>query len=440
MHHRSAAVAALRGGDDAADDDESDASIEIIIFIFYNFLRVCPSVVVVVVFLSDDRTTLLQEYLYPAEVGGMSLALQLASVVSTASLVVSNKCVLNVLSDVPNFAAMLVLVHNGVSMIATRSMHIRRGVKTRPVDWRWMLTITVLQVFSIFTSNIVLQLSSLTFHQLSRLGSIPVSQAFEWAFKRKKRSPQQLFLLALLCLGMYRTIGGDVGDVDAIQCVAASAMVVGALACAIVVRHVCEKEQINTAQLMYHITPWTLASAAIQVAFLTLLRSPALPDTSSSKFAATSVLLSMSSVAVLLPNAILAILVQHLSSWAAGNISVVMYAVLGQAKTVTTVALSAVVFNETLSRRTVCGMATCVGVATALSILDADSARPADAKMDSTKALRSTALLFCLASPIAYDASFDDPGKWNAVTIGLSSACALHYPIVHYPNLRLFQQ
>ena len=342
-----------------------------------------------------------------------SLALQLASVVATASLVVSNKYVLRVLFDVPNSAAALLLVHNTATLIVSRTSHHCGGTvelkNKRAVNWRWMLAVTGIGVFSVFMSNIVLQITSVTFHQLSKLAAIPVSQAIECAFKTKHRSPQQLFLLALLCVGMYRSVGGETGGVDPSACVAAAAMVGATLAVAIIIRHICGNGKLTTAEYMYYVAPWGVASAATQLTYLTLHRSTTSGSSSSVK-SVTTVFFS-----VLLPNVLLAILVQYLSTWVAGNVSVVVYAVLAQAKTVAAVGLSAVIFGDALSRRTVCGMITCLGAATTLSVINAHSTLPVDAGLGAPRwkrILRSAMLLLFLIVPLAYDAAHEDMGAW----------------------------
>ena len=338
------------------------------------------------------------------------IALQLAGVISAAGLVVSNKLVFHKIT-VSCAAAGLVFLHNVVTMVVIRTSHACTGKAVKPLDRRWLIAICCIGSFSVLMSNVVLQVATVAFHQLSRMASIPVGAAFDFVLHGKRRSPLQLIGILALCVGMERAASGEVGDVTLVACAAAAASVIATLAVAVLIRRVCNQEGITTAQFLYHSTPWGVAVAAMQMLLCISMDSVHGSGTFSWRIGLEALSFPVSSFAPLAGNLMLAVLVQYLSTWTAGNTNAMIYAVLGQAKTAVTVALSATVFNLTLSRRTVCGFATCLGVACALSIGEVNTGARQPQPKGTRPQIFGHAMRICLGllliSPIAYDMSME---------------------------------
>ena len=184
-----------------------------------------------------------------------SFLLQMAGVAATASLVVSNKFVLEEIS-MPCAAAVLVLAHNVGTMLVMRARGCLQDGQAKKVDCRWLLAVNILGSFAVLMSNVVLQHSTVTFHQLARLTAIPASAVVDYALDAKRCSPLQRVGLVTMCLGVVRAASGEVSGVTGATCAAAAAMVAGTLAVAVLTRIVCKREQVTTAEFMYHARDW----------------------------------------------------------------------------------------------------------------------------------------------------------------------------------------
>jgi hypothetical protein len=216
--------------------------------------------------------------------------------------------------------------------------------------------------------------------------------------------------LRLACIFLIE----GVGAVPIAAFVHAAAMVASTLGISLLVRHMCTQEQVTTAWLLHRGLPFGVAVASLQLAAVMSLEEwTHAPQVNSVIVGASSLWI----VLLLLSNLALAVLVQYLSTWVAVHTSTLLYAVLGQAKTAATLALSACVFHVTLSRRVICGVATYLSVAAALSICDSDtSASKADTRRASlgSGALRKGLWVLLLATPVASDMSFEGARTWAA--------------------------
>lgn len=254
------------------------------------------------------------------------ILLQLAGVAATAALVVSNRIVLQEIS-MPCAAAVLVLAHNVGTMLFMRARGCVQEGRAKKVDCRWLLAINIVGSFAVLMSNVVLQRSSVTFHQLARLTAIPAGAAVDFVLDGKRCSPLQLVGLVILCLGVLKAANGEVSGVNGATCAAAAAMVAGTLAVAVLTRIACKRAKVTSAEFMYHSTPWSVLTASIQLAACAGLYAWPLHG----GFFAGHLFAVRPRTELLLTNLLLALLVQYLSTWAAANTSTTMYAVLGQA-------------------------------------------------------------------------------------------------------------
>ena len=88
----------------------------------------------------------------------------------------------------PCAAAVLVLAHNVGTMLFMRA----RCLTAKKVDCRWLLAINIVGSFAVLMSNVVLQRSTVTFHQLARLTAIPAGAVVDYVLDGKRCSPLQL--------------------------------------------------------------------------------------------------------------------------------------------------------------------------------------------------------------------------------------------------------
>jgi hypothetical protein len=56
----------------------------------------------------------------------------------------------------PHCSEVLVLLRQSVSMIFVHGFHAWKGEEVKWLDWRWLVTIAGMGVFSVFMSNIAL--------------------------------------------------------------------------------------------------------------------------------------------------------------------------------------------------------------------------------------------------------------------------------------------
>ena len=142
---------------------------------------------------------------------------------------------------------------------------------------------------------------------------------------------------------------------------------------AALVRFICEQHVISSAEFMYLSTPWGLSCATVLFLLGVLTRKED-RDASESIKSLEIINFSITDLSAALPllavNAILAVLVQFLMTWTANNNSTVLYAVMGQAKTAATVALSVFLLDAKLSLRCGLGLCLCLAAAVLLAIKD----------------------------------------------------------------------
>ena len=126
---------------------------------------------------------------------GSALSIQLGDaftqtlgVFATAALVNSNKFILMRI-NFPAKATALTCAHNTLTFICVRLSGSCTGVSARDVHWSWFLFNTCVGSLSVLASNILLQIASVTFHQVSKLAALPLGAALDFFLYEKRRSP-----------------------------------------------------------------------------------------------------------------------------------------------------------------------------------------------------------------------------------------------------------
>ena len=290
--------------------------------------------------------------------------LLLAGVLASAALVVTNKVVLE-RTMLPGSSAALTLVHYLCTLCYIRGTTACSGVQVRDVYWPWLILISSVGTLGVWASNMVLKLSNVTFHQLTKLSSVPVSAAVDYFLWNKSFSSLDGIGLVLICYGVLSASRGEV-TVSLAALGVAFVWITTYVATAVLIRHVCKLYAISTSEFMYLSAPWGVFFSCVWLC--TSLFAHASGSTyfrSNGAGVAAPEFITLVSM-----NAILAVLVQWLSAWTARNSSTVLYAVMGQAKTAVTILPSVPVFGKAPSLNTSLGLALCVVVAISMAIND----------------------------------------------------------------------
>ena len=283
----------------------------------------------------------------------------------SAALVVTNKAVLSLIT-LPGKTAFLTFIHYGITFSWIRGQAFFSEVKRRELHVKWILLITTLGTCSVFMSNLVLDLSSVTFHQLIKLASLPCGALVDYYVHGKRRTWREFLLLSFICLAVCATSAGKDNLGFSVGASFAALLYVGTyVSVAALLRHVCHRFELSTSEFMYLSTPYGLLVSFLLLIFQTL--SEGLTAEVKQDLGATQHF-SAGSVPMLCLNSVLAVSVQWLSTWTAGNSSTMLYAVIGQAKTAATIALGVLVFQTSLSVKSLIGLSICLVASFSLAL------------------------------------------------------------------------
>ena len=290
--------------------------------------------------------------------------IQSVGVLATAMLVNSNKLVLGQL-DVPSGYAALTFLHNLTTYLWVRISGRCTGLRAPEVHWGWLILITGVGSLSVVSSNLLLQLTSVTVHQLMKLASLPVGAVVDYYLYGKKRSLEELAGLLLISYGIYVASTTD-KTLSLHATGVAFVFISGYLATATLVRCVCLRCHVSAAEFLYASAPWGVVSSLVWLsgglALEKRLRHIASPPRDYDTTIASITVIS---------NLFLAVSVQFLSTWSAKQSTTMLYAVIGQAKTAASVILSVFLFEEKLSMRSASGLSLCLVVALQLAAKEA---------------------------------------------------------------------
>jgi hypothetical protein len=257
-------------------------------------------------------------------------------VASTASLIVNNKFVLKIYRF-PGAAGWLTVLHTA-STGATIRLTKDRGRDIKGTSWPWLLGISLLGSLSVVTSNMLLESSSVAFHQASRLIALPLSALVDYLIYGKVRTIIQHGGLLLLILGVFVCTEAD-ATVTSKRIFIAFLFNFCGVTTTVLVRYICKRDQFSTGDFLYISAPWSFSSSCMW-AFISVGLNPPLDSINLRQLNSSWFIINLSM------NLFLAFSVNWLSTWAQGHCSSLLYAVLGQVKTACTVVLGALIFND----------------------------------------------------------------------------------------------
>jgi len=298
-----------------------------------------------------------------ASIGTRETTVQVLGVLATASLVNSNKFVLSQL-NFPAKSAGLTFLHNTCTFCWMRLSSSFTGGKPHNVHWGWLLCITALGSLSVAASNLLLQLTSVKFHQLSKLASLPAGAVVDFYLYDKRRSWKDFAGLACVTYGIYVTSRDEMSFSIQPACVAL-VFIVGYLATAVFVRRLCIQHEITSTQFLYLCVPWGMFSSLV----LFLMALSFEPHNSVAEISFEFNFMEAS--ASVSANLLLAVSVQWLSMWAASKSTTMIYAIMGQAKTAATIILGVLLFQDSISPRGACGLLMCLTASLTLAASEA---------------------------------------------------------------------
>ena len=199
----------------------------------------------------------------------------IAGVFATAFLVISNKELLNhrALSGIGT--EVLLTLHAAVTYAFYRSQHCCNPVPKMNVPPYLLGVVAISPVFSVELSLMTLKVASVSFQQLSRLLSLPLSAAVDVMLYGKHRGAFEW--LSLIMLG-YGAVMGSRGDVTAtpLACFYAALSVVCALVSSASTGHVLKTTGIPINDLLP-----TLSAYKLGLSLIMLLGSPMVNGTGS---------------------------------------------------------------------------------------------------------------------------------------------------------------
>ena len=288
------------------------------------------------------------------------------SIAVTAMITVSNK---DLLSNKGPFhvagPAKLLVLHRLMSALfwtstywcsgrPPNSPHVPRGT---------LITISLMSNLSIVASFLVLREASVAFHQLSRLMILPMSAAVDLLLYGKRRTVLEYCSIILISYGLVIGLSGEITATPraafyAVFC-ALTTLINSATA-----GHLMRSSGVGAREVVVKTIPYEIINAGMIAIVFHLV------GTETAAQAASAATESLDRAALLRVglNAVLAVSVVFLTTWTQGASSNMLYAILGQAKTLTTVALAAYVFETALSIRTKEGLAIAVSVAIGVAI------------------------------------------------------------------------
>jgi hypothetical protein len=124
-------------------------------------------------------------------------------VFATAALVLSNTQILLSIDCGPIPATGLAVLHNVVTLIFFRVTSKINLEQTPPSIARLLICVAVSSAVSLLSSNFLLEHSSVSFHQIARIFSIPLGAALDFFMEEKKKGTLETLLLTLICLAAF---------------------------------------------------------------------------------------------------------------------------------------------------------------------------------------------------------------------------------------------
>lgn len=256
----------------------------------------------------------------------------------TAALVLSNTQILLSIDCGPIAATGLAVLHNVVTLIFFRVTSKNNTEQSPPSINRLLICIAVSSAVSLLSSNFLLKHSSVSFHQIARIFSVPLGAALDFFIEKKKKGTLESLLLILICLAAFLATAGE-RRASLFNCVLASVFVLSYVATSAGVRYVARSGDLSSSDVLRKVLPYSIGVSLMSLIVASVSFTLSKPQTSCS-------VSSFATLAMLIMNCVIAVMVQYLSTWTMKNTSVQIYATLGQVKTAVTVLGGAVLFKQ----------------------------------------------------------------------------------------------
>lgn len=320
-----------------------------------------------------------------------------AGVAVTAGLVLSNKDLL-VRPAMHNIGPpVLLLLHRLVTWAFYRLTYCGRAFPPRKFSLSLLFVGATLSNGSIAASLLTLQSASVAFQQLTRLMGLPMSAVFDYVLYRKHRGGLEYFSLLLLSYGVFTASTGD-ATATPLAFMYASIGVLCALGSTAVTGYILKSTGMPITDLVVIGLPYDIVMSALLLLVVNAYNGKR-TGTLQPAFEVAEGCLDLALLLRLFVNASLAITAVYLSVWTQGKCSNMMYAVLGQAKSIACIVLSTACLHMEISTHLVLGMAIVFLVAFFLALGELE---PIDVKSSRSRWL-IIALLSSVLSIIALD-------------------------------------
>ena len=268
------------------------------------------------------------------------------SVVATAILVLTNKQLLRSVVCGDFSACALTLVHNLVTFAFTYAEVLYRrqpsleesvgSVKQAAPRTKYLL-VSCLSATSLISSNVLLNAGSVLFHQLARVVCMPAGACVDVFVEGRSFSVLEASLMLSICLAAAFIVTHDQHDTISGHSFVAVLFISSYVATASCVRRTSRVYKLSSADILRNTLPYTIVLSALWLWLIFAIQGG--NDCAFSSF--SWLLLSC--------NCSLAIAVQFLSTWTMKEVSVGLYAIIGQVKTSTTVMFGSFFLGEEVS-------------------------------------------------------------------------------------------
>ena len=283
------------------------------------------------------------------------------NVVAGALLVTSNKVIL--LQNMPASSAALTFLHYFSTFIVLRvlSWKRRHDEPSRRVPIIRVVLLSFLATLSVATSNLTLKLSSVSFHQVSRLVSLPGGLLLDYFLYRKTRTCLETSYVAIVAVGVYHICFTD-HTTTLLGCVFAVVSICATLCTALTIKATCAEYNLNAVNLAHLMSPWGTLSSLLWL--ITTLAAES--GFNSQKMLGQKFWGQLSSnvvftITIVTFNCFCAVFLNISSTWCAANCSTLMYAILGQGKILATISLSARVLHQDIPNNSILSL--CISIA-----------------------------------------------------------------------------
>ena len=267
------------------------------------------------------------------------------SVVATAILVLTNKQLLRSVVCGDFSACALTLVHNLVTFAFTYAEVLYRrqpsleesvgSVKQAAPRTKYLL-VSCLSATSLISSNVLLNAGSVLFHQLARVVCMPAGACVDVFVEGRSFSVLEASLMLSICL-IAAFIVTLINMTPFLGMSVAVLFISSYVATASCVRRTSRVYKLSSADILRNTLPYTIVLSALWLWLIFAIQGG--NDCAFSSF--SWLLLSC--------NCSLAIAVQFLSTWTMKEVSVGLYAIIGQVKTSTTVMFGSFFLGEEVS-------------------------------------------------------------------------------------------